>query len=64
MTAMPPIAPDRIRARAYELWDRNHRPEGLDMKFWLVAERELRAADVRQSVHATEVDANHDEGTP
>ena len=34
---------ERIRERAYELWDRNHRPEGLDIQFWLVAERELRA---------------------
>ncbi len=56
MTAMPVIAPDRIRARAYELWDRNHRPGGLDMQFWLVAERELKAEDARKAGHAAEAD--------
>ena len=61
---MGPIASDRIRARAYELWDRNHRPEGLDMQFWLVAERELRAGDARKSRHAIKVGDNDDEGTP
>jgi hypothetical protein len=34
---------DQIRERAYELWERNHRPEGLEIEFWLIAERELRA---------------------
>ncbi|WP_246689362.1 DUF2934 domain-containing protein [Methylobacterium sp. WL19] len=51
---MSTIAPDRIRARAYELWDRNHRPGGLDMQFWLVAERELKAEDARKAGHAAE----------
>lgn len=37
-----PIPTADIRRRAYELWERNHRPEGLEMEFWLVAERELR----------------------
>jgi hypothetical protein len=32
-----------IRARAYDLWERNHRPEGFEIEFWLLAERELRA---------------------
>ncbi len=41
--AEEPIPTAEIRQRAYELWDRNHRPEGLEMEFWLVAERELRA---------------------
>ena len=31
-----------IRERAYELWERNHRPEGFEIEFWLLAERELR----------------------
>jgi hypothetical protein len=35
---------ERIRERAYDIWDRNHRPEGYDVEFWLMAERELRAA--------------------
>ncbi|GJE39976.1 DUF2934 domain-containing protein [Methylobacterium persicinum] len=34
---------EQIRERAYELWERNHRPEGLEIEFWLIAERELRA---------------------
>lgn len=42
-----------IRERAYELWDRNHRPEGLDIQFWLLAERELR----------TEADRKHDQSS-
>ena len=44
MALMPDeITPEHIRERAYELWDRNHRPEGLELQFWLTAERELRA---------------------
>ena len=33
---------ERIRERAYELWERNHKPEGFEIEFWLLAERELR----------------------
>nr|WP_246695313.1 DUF2934 domain-containing protein [Methylobacterium sp. P1-11] len=33
---------EQIRERAYELWERNHRPEGFEIEFWLLAERELR----------------------
>ncbi|MGT2481266.1 DUF2934 domain-containing protein [Methylobacterium oryzae CBMB20] len=46
--AQPPArSPDtitfeQIRERAYELWERNHRPEGFEIEFWLLAERELR----------------------
>lgn len=32
---------DEIRERAYDLWDRNHRPDGYELEFWLMAEREL-----------------------
>jgi hypothetical protein len=39
---------DQIRERAYELWERNHRPEGLEIEFWLIAERELRAERERR----------------
>lgn len=34
---------EQIRERAHDLWDRNHRPAGLDVQFWLLAERELKA---------------------
>ncbi|MCJ2124355.1 DUF2934 domain-containing protein [Methylobacterium sp. J-077] len=37
------ISHDEIRERAYDLWDRNHRPEGYELEFWLMAERELTA---------------------
>ncbi|MEH3148183.1 MAG: DUF2934 domain-containing protein [Methylobacterium frigidaeris] len=33
----------QIRERAYDIWERNHRPEGFEIEFWLLAERELRA---------------------
>lgn len=36
------IAFDHIRERAYELWERNHKPDGFEIEFWLLAERELR----------------------
>ncbi|MGU3361793.1 DUF2934 domain-containing protein [Methylobacterium sp. M6A4_1b] len=38
---------ERIRERAHEIWERNHRPEGFEVEFWLMAERELRAARAR-----------------
>ena len=34
----------RIRARAYELWAADGRPEGTQVGYWLKAERELKAA--------------------
>lgn len=33
---------EQIRERAYELWERHHRPEGFEFEFWLMAERELK----------------------
>ena len=33
---------ERIRQRAYELWEDNGRPEGGADEFWQRAERELR----------------------
>jgi hypothetical protein len=32
---------ERIRSRAYQLWEENGRPEGSAEKFWLKAEQEL-----------------------
>lgn len=32
-----------LRERAYDLWDRNHRPDSYELEFWLMAERELKA---------------------
>jgi hypothetical protein len=41
------ITLDQIRERAYELWERNHHPQGLEIEFWLTAERELKAERAR-----------------
>jgi hypothetical protein len=52
-------SPDEIRQRAYDLWDRNHRPDGYELEFWLMAERELKA-ERRAKLHdetATGADA-------
>lgn len=43
MNDKPRISFEDIRERAYELWERHHRPDGFEMEFWLLAERELRA---------------------
>jgi hypothetical protein len=40
---------ERIRERAHEIWERNHRPEGFEVEFWLMAERELRAERARNA---------------
>ena len=37
------ILDEQIRERARDIWDRHHRPEGYDLQFWLMAERELKA---------------------
>lgn len=47
MTAATEITFDQIRERAQEIWERNHRPDGLDIAFWLLAERELKAEAAR-----------------
>ena len=37
------IPDEEIRARAHDIWDRHHRPEGYDLQFWLMAKCELKA---------------------
>ncbi|GJE56732.1 MULTISPECIES: DUF2934 domain-containing protein [Methylobacterium] len=54
MPPEPAISYADIRARAYELWDRNHRPEGCEISFWLMAERELRSERTGQEPTAVE----------
>jgi Protein of unknown function (DUF2934) len=34
-----------IKNRAYEIWERNGRPEGREEEFWRLAEQELRNED-------------------
>ena len=41
--AEPVLSIEEIRERAYDIWDRNHRPDGYELEFWLMAERELMA---------------------
>lgn len=36
---------EKIRDRAYQLWDRAGQPEGRDQEFWFDAERELAEED-------------------
>jgi hypothetical protein len=36
-----PVDADRIRQRAFELWEQDGRPEGRDMDYWFRAEAEL-----------------------
>lgn len=43
------ISFEDIRERAYELWERHHRPEGFEIDLWLLAERELRSERERRS---------------
>ena len=38
------VAPDVISRRAYEIWEREGRPEGCDLRHWLQAEQELAQA--------------------
>jgi Protein of unknown function (DUF2934) len=33
---------DKVRARAYEIWEQHGRPAGRDEEFWLQAESELK----------------------
>lgn len=54
--AEPAIPHDAIRERAYDLWDRHHRPEGYELEFWLMAERELRAERRAKTQPATGAD--------
>jgi hypothetical protein len=34
-----------IKNRAYEIWERNGRPQGKEDEFWRLAEQELRNED-------------------
>ena len=36
---------DQLRSRAYQIWEREGRPQGRDLEHWLEAERELEAED-------------------
>jgi hypothetical protein len=36
---------DQLRSRAYQIWEREGRPQGRDLEHWLEAERELEAEE-------------------
>lgn len=36
-------SPDEVSRRAYELWEKDGRPEGRELEHWLRAENELRS---------------------
>lgn len=38
---MDPVVEERIRARAYEIWEEDGRPEGRDVEHWIRAVLEL-----------------------
>ena len=42
-TSYTPPSSDAISRRAYELWEREGRPDGADLRHWLQAEQELNA---------------------
>lgn len=49
---MTPMSDVEIRDRAYALWEQAGRPEGQDMAFWMMAERELSAQAEPQEAQA------------
>src|SRR5215212_9004564 len=53
------LGPDAISRRAYELWEKEGRPEGSDLRHWLQAEQDLRSSQA-----ATPVDPENDGGAP
>jgi hypothetical protein len=50
-TTIPAV--DAISQRAYELWEREGRPEGSDLRHWLQAEQELRARTNENTMSTT-----------
>lgn len=48
---------DKIRERAFQLWDKAGQPEGREQEFWYEAERELAEEDeVDTSAEASKLD--------
>ena len=58
---------DRVRQRAYELWEQHGRSEGHEAEFWLQAERELNGeasgTDVSRGVTTNAVYARSGSGS-
>jgi hypothetical protein len=45
---------NEIRKRAHELWELAGKPDGREDEFWLEAERELEARQIRHELRAPE----------
>ncbi len=42
------ITYEQIAQRAYEIWEREGKPEGKEQEHWLRAEEELRSKDLKK----------------
>jgi hypothetical protein len=58
---------DRVRQRAFELWEQRGRPEGYEAEFWYQAERELKgegsSSDISKGVSANAASAKSGSGS-
>lgn len=55
---MPNIEEQKVRDRAFQLWDQAGQPEGREEEFWFAAERELaEQGETDISEHNAEMDA-------
>jgi hypothetical protein len=58
---------DRVRQRAYELWEQHGRSEGHEAEFWHQAERELKgeasSSDISKGVSANAASARSGSGS-
>ncbi|HEY8381536.1 MAG TPA: DUF2934 domain-containing protein [Microvirga sp.] len=67
MNQLSNVTPDRVRQRAYELWEQHGRREGHDGEFWHQAERELKGeasdSDVSRGVSANAASARSGSGS-
>jgi hypothetical protein len=41
---------EKVRQRAHELWEQSGKPEGRDEHFWLEAERQVKAEQVKHEL--------------
>lgn len=62
------LAPDAISRRAYELWEKEGRPDGSDLRHWLQAEQELSGSPATYGNGSSSQDiastARHSDVTP
>ena len=51
---------ERIRRRAYEIWEEEGRPKGRQLEHWHRAERELAGEDATSEESEEDIEAAHD----